>query len=552
VAINPLTIPGYAAPQAVDFTSLANLGNVYRKAQNERTLTDVGQGLADGSIDYRAAAGQIAGTGNIDAVYKFLQLDEEKKKQVLQQAAAADFNTKIGSYYGGSGQPATEQPARQPAATPGASIPLPGTVTPSGAVPAPLPLSGRAPVASSSKVWGDDEAVAAGLYEPAPQKPLTLASLAATPPMPGSLTERTGGPAGKPPLGSLGSLGSLGTAQPGPSPYPQAPTGSESLTPPAARSAQASPGQVPIPVLMEAISNPNLPAGQKEIAGKLLTRALDDQKPNEKIRYLQELKDSSGYKGTLLQLEMEMKRAGKTDVTTNIDQRTETEENKAAGKAAGDRRATMFSAAGAAGRTLQNLSRTESLLEQVSQGKLEPAKMSISAWAKALGVNDEVATSLGLDPKGVGSAQALQALANESVLSKIGSGGFPANNFSNSDREFLVDMFPKLGNDPRGNKIMVEGARRIAQLDMQRAREYQTFKTDPANKGKGFEDFELAFSEKVAKQDLFGDLRKQAEAIVGAPRPEVGRTLGNPGATPQGAQGGWQDLGGGVRIRERN
>lgn len=245
---------------------------------------------------------------------------------------------------------------------------------------------------------------------------------------------------------------------------------------------------------------------------------------------------------------------GKAATEVNIDQKGEGEEAKAAGKAAGERRAGMFASAGAASKTLQNLARTESLLDQVAQGKLEPTKMTVSAWAKALGVNDDVAASIGLDPKGVGSAQALQALANESVLSRLGSGGFPANNFSNSDREFLVDMFPKLGSDPRGNKIMVEGARRMANLDMQRARDYQKFKADPANKGKGFEDFELDFSEKVAKQDLFGDLRKQAEAIVGGPRTDIGRTMINPGAAPrQGPQPAqdWQDLGGGVRIRER-
>ncbi len=40
MAVAPLQLPGYAAPQSLDFTSLANLGQVYKTAQNERGLRD--------------------------------------------------------------------------------------------------------------------------------------------------------------------------------------------------------------------------------------------------------------------------------------------------------------------------------------------------------------------------------------------------------------------------------------------------------------------------------------------------------------------------------
>jgi hypothetical protein len=143
-----------------------------------------------------------------------------------------------------------------------------------------------------------------------------------------------------------------------------------------------------------------------------------------------------------------------------------------------------------------------------------------------------VATSLGLDPKGVGSAQAVQSLINESVLGKIGAGGLPANNFSDADREFIVKIFPGLGDDPQANKIRIEGARRMAQLDIERAKEFQKFKANPANKGKGFEDFELLWGDEMSRKDVFGDLRKQAETLVGAPRTDIGGTLNNHGSAP--------------------
>lgn len=40
MAIAPLSLPGYAAPQSLDFSSLANLGQVYKQAAADRGLRD--------------------------------------------------------------------------------------------------------------------------------------------------------------------------------------------------------------------------------------------------------------------------------------------------------------------------------------------------------------------------------------------------------------------------------------------------------------------------------------------------------------------------------
>jgi hypothetical protein len=520
VAIAPLQLPGYAAPSAVDWTPLADLGKVIQTNQKRQSLADLGRGITDGTLDYRQAAGKSADMGDVDTAMKFLALSEAKDKQAKELAASNQFASVVGGFFGGGGAPATPAPAAVPSSS--------NQLRPSGIPPSqdvstagpPQPIT-RAPVESSPTTWGDQEAIDAGIYPGAP-----------------SVAPRAGATTPGQPM----SLASLGTTPPAaPAPVAQAPTqiadGSSTSAPaPSQSNGFKGLNATHIPALVQAVSNPNLPAGQKEIAKTLLTRALDDSKEPDKIRTLNAIKEQSGYQGTILQLEMDLRKAGKTDVT--IDQKGETEEEKASGKAAGERRAAMFAAAGAASKTLTNLSRTESLLNQVEQGKLSPAKMKVSAWAKAFGMNDEVATSLGLDPKGFGSAQALQSLVNESVVGKIGAGGFPANNFSDADREFLTDIFPKLGNDPRANRIIVEGARRMAQLDIQRAKDYQAFKANPKNAKKRFEDFELEFSDKISQKDLFGDLRKEAEAIVGAPRPDMGGTLQNPGAQSQPAPGG--------------
>jgi hypothetical protein len=62
-------------------------------------------------------------------------------------------------------------------------------------------------------------------------------------------------------------------------------------------------------MLLQARSNPSLPASQREFADKLLTRWLDESKTPE-IKTLQQLKAASGYQGSILDLEKELKVAG--------------------------------------------------------------------------------------------------------------------------------------------------------------------------------------------------------------------------------------------------
>jgi hypothetical protein len=54
----------------------------------------------------------------------------------------------------------------------------------------------------------------------------------------------------------------------------------------------------------------------------------------------------------------------------------------------------------------------------------------------------------------------------------------------------------------------------VQNLHIQRALDYQQWKSDPANKNRSFEDFELGNARTVANMDRFGDLRKQAEEFI--------------------------------------
>jgi hypothetical protein len=240
MTVQPLGIPAYSNINSLaDFSPLAKLGEVYKQAANQQKLADLGKQLASGNIDYRSAAGQTADMGDINSTLKFLALSEEEKKRVAETAASGQFRQGLSSLYGSGAAPSAAS-----------TIMPPPSVNP--AISSPTPLQPRAPVQPSGTAWGDKEAEDAGLYEPKPGAPPVVA-----------------GPPQAAPQAAL----------------PQAAPEIDPARPVAAH----------IPYLIGALSDPNLPAGPKELAKTLLTRALDDAKPNEQIQFLEELKAKSNF-----------------------------------------------------------------------------------------------------------------------------------------------------------------------------------------------------------------------------------------------------------------
>lgn len=216
-----LTVP------QINFAPLGNLGNVFREAQNRQSLSDLGKGLADGTIDYRAAAARTADMGDITHSLQFLALDEAAKKRVLEQKAAADF---------GSGLPGVV-PNPAPQATVPNPMPIPGA---RAAIPAVAP---GAPVPSSARVVGDEEGVSSGIYD----KPAVAGQ--------------------RPPVQ---------VAQAAPAVA-------------AASSEDNLPSAKHIPFLIKSLADPNLPQGQKELAKTMLAEAYKNSKEPEKIQTLRAL-----------------------------------------------------------------------------------------------------------------------------------------------------------------------------------------------------------------------------------------------------------------------
>jgi hypothetical protein len=318
-----LTVP------RLDFSSLGQLPAMIRKNRNEQSLASLGQGLADGTIDYRQAAAQTAGMGDITHSLQFLALAEARKKQEDEMAASGQFSQGLQRMYGAQPGPTSSMP--NPSPVPGAREPTGG----SSAIPSVAP---RGPVPATSKVWGDAEAEAAGIYEP---KPATLAELR---------------PAQPPRMAQAAPVG--------------LPSG---VTPRALQ-------------LIEASSNPRLPQAQREVAKTLLASEMDGNKATPNMREWAFAKAQDPNTPDYTTWERANKAAGKTEV--NIDTKAEGEFEKEFGKGQAKRWNSYIEGGQAAQKKIVDINSMREISARLgSQGAAANIKEAIGPYAEALGIN---------------------------------------------------------------------------------------------------------------------------------------------------------------------
>nr|WP_210236223.1 hypothetical protein [Methylobacterium sp. L1A1] len=210
----------------------------------------------------------------------------------------------------------------------------------------------------------------------------------------------------------------------------------------------------------------------------------------------------------------------------------ETEEAKKLGGLRGERAAAIESAGMKAPDQIGKLNLLERALQGVRTGTLGPAESTVVGFAQSLGIPSETIAGLGLNPRQAIDAQTATKLINESVVGMIGAGGFPANNFSNTDREFLTDIFPKISNRPEANQTAIEVLRRVQRRNLEVADAWSEYQQARREAGKPLSVAEFEFDLRKGmrgKPDLFADLRQQADAPAG---PGANSGAGATGSVP--------------------
>jgi hypothetical protein len=179
----------------------------------------------------------------------------------------------------------------------------------------------------------------------------------------------------------------------------------------------------------------------------------------------------------------------------------ENAERKAFGEQMGKMAADAVTAGNKAGQRMAQLETLETLLNNLETDKLAPTMQSVAAWSMALGVDPK---AIGLDGRQAVNAEAANAIIGRLMVESIGGGEFPANNFSDADRKFLLTTLPSIANTPEGNRIIIASLREVAS----RSRQHQQEWLQAQKEGKSYSDF-------------LADWAKRVDATPLIPRPKT-------------------------------
>lgn len=185
----------------------------------------------------------------------------------------------------------------------------------------------------------------------------------------------------------------------------------------------------------------------------------------------------------------------------SIDQRSQNEFEQKYGGGLGERALAVLSSADKASEGLAKINVAKQIAGAMETGKLTPAMGTIGAWMKAVGIDPKAA---GIDPTLPAKTETMTALANEALLGMLGPGGFPAQNFSDTDRVFMEKIQAQPYDQPETVKFKLEMAARMKKLQIEKARDWRSARKS----GKSFEDFESDWNDGLSKRNIFADLEK--------------------------------------------
>lgn len=533
MAIQPLQLPSSQAFTPDITPTLANLVNTVNAGQKRQSLAELGKGLANGTIDYKQAAGKLAELGDLSSTMTLLKLGQA-------QDASRAFNSSLGSLYG----------------APAASIPPMGNAGPvasgptvpndSNAIPGTVGMNQRLADLSQDFIQDNpgtsmssgfrSNADQARLYADRANNPNPVAP-------PGSSNHERGlavDIAGMTPE-QRSLLPQYGLAQPVPNDPPHVElAGDPGALPANSQPTQgfAIPGQQPAGgispravQLIRMMSVPGISAAQKEAGGKLLAAELDQSKLPENVKNYLFAKSQDPSIGTITDWTRANKAAGKTEI--NLTQTGEKEYEKQSAKDFAEMNRKLIEGAQSARMKIGMLTRMDQLLSDPS--------IYTGAGASKLLAAKKLAKAAGIDVGDVSAPEAVQAIGNQLALelrNPAGGAGMPGA-MSDKDREFLQASVPGLGQTPEGNRKIVDYMKRVSQrsVDVERLRQDYVRKNGRLNEGfyRELENFSNAnplFPEagsakpqqrtQMAPQDIDASLANARAAIARNPAARAG------------------------------
>lgn len=139
--------------------------------------------------------------------------------------------------------------------------------------------------------------------------------------------------------------------------------------------------------------------------------------------------------------------------------------DQARGKDLAERATNWEAAETRSAQTLARVARAERLLQGFETGAFANTRLTMGQIAAQLGLPDSWLASVGMERSAIASGEALRGVSGEMLLGLIGPGGFPAQNFSNADREMLERSILTVTNSPGGNRLVLAAMRDAARVE---------------------------------------------------------------------------------------
>jgi len=223
--------------------------------------------------------------------------------------------------------------------------------------------------------------------------------------------------------------------------------------------------------------------------------------PQDRARYGIQPTDTNPYQ---IDSKGEVKAINPQPFAVNVNQQGQSEFERTYGAGMAKEALGTIESGDKAATSLQQTQLLRGLLSGIQTGKLTPAGANLGAWAQSVGLNVP-----GIDPKLPANAEAAQTLINKAALTNIGQGGVPANNFSEADRKFVVNMQSNLGNRPEANAIIMDAKDRMDQLAMGKADAWARAR----DQGVSYEKFNSDWRRQLSTKSVFGDLIAKTDAL---------------------------------------
>lgn len=199
------------------------------------------------------------------------------------------------------------------------------------------------------------------------------------------------------------------------------------------------------------------------------------------------------------------------------------------GRQQGDAAAAIHAAAQTAQQRLDEITQLRTALQALREaGGTTGAGAGVAQMAtralQALGVSPE---TFGL-PSSAAPGEVVTAVANRLAMTMVGPGGLPANNFSEADRNFLVQSMPNLANRPEANEFLANVMERAAQ----RAIEMENRWIDARSRGQDYTAFLRDWRQYVNGNPIISQQdRATASRLLGGPQ-RGGGPAASPAAPP--------------------